>query len=174
VFISQHLLENYPCADYESVTVHRLRECRPIEEIDCTTGTGVQLCSYPQRELYSIESTGRRCGAATPIDSHLPEHSTQLRPTSTTNQATTLDLQLAPASTTAKANRANNDLRHCRPLEWQAQECDPSPPLNDDLQELRRAQECQSRNTTTNESPVSLGNYKYTATNTTILHELQE
>jgi hypothetical protein len=36
VFISQHLLGNYPCADYESVDRGK----------DCKTGTGVQLCSY--------------------------------------------------------------------------------------------------------------------------------
>jgi hypothetical protein len=126
-------------------------------EVDCMTGTGVQLCSYPQRELYSIESISRRCRvnptartSAAAIDSHLPEYPTRQRSR----------LQLV-ASTTTKANRANiNEFAGCRPQEWQAQECDPSPPTTTNR---GRTQECQSRkNTTINEREPSITGRNYT------------
>jgi hypothetical protein len=64
----------------------------------------------------------------TPIASHLPEQTDDIyRPTTSPGNDTRL--QLVPASTTTKANGANsNDLRLCRPQEWQAQKCSPSPP----------------------------------------------
>jgi hypothetical protein len=97
--------------------VDRLQECRPTE-VDCTS----QPCSYPHQEPYSIEATARRCRSSTgaipttrtstaSYDSHLPEHlsTDALRPTpSFYLQGNNARLQLVPASTTTKANRANN------------------------------------------------------------------
>jgi hypothetical protein len=111
VFISQHLLEIIRGVDYESADT----------EVACTN---LPLQCNPQQESISIDSTGRRCknhhystsGAQQlPLESHgmnlFGSHPTNaLRPTTNLHKATMLDLQLATASTTTKANRANKTI----------------------------------------------------------------
>jgi hypothetical protein len=75
-----------------------------------------QPCSYPHQEPYSIEATGRRCGdsrsirlpsiptyRSNPIDASRGDH----HPTTFYLQGNDASLQLVPASTTTKANRAD-------------------------------------------------------------------
>jgi hypothetical protein len=73
-----------------------------------------QLCSYyPQREIYPIGPTARRCSkrsTPTPTDSHLPEQNDRCICVPQHPPATTLDLQLATASTTTRVNRLNSDI----------------------------------------------------------------
>jgi hypothetical protein len=127
--LAQHLLGNYRGSTTRVSTGNRSRQ-PSIMASSCPAPAYSAVARgilQPQRELYSIGSTARRCGDRS-IDSH------RFPPTGASNrricvlqpfiyQATTLVLQLVPASTTTKANGANNnDLWICRPQEWEAQE----------------------------------------------------
>jgi hypothetical protein len=111
VFISQHLLGNYPAASTpRAIGYLPLYAMASIEAEPAYSG-------QPQRELYSIGSTSRRCGNSRSIDSHRSIPTYRIQPTHLrasynllTTKATMLDLQLVPASTTTRVKGLNKTI----------------------------------------------------------------
>jgi hypothetical protein len=106
VFISQHLLENYPATDVVSLP-QRLPPVRPMaSSCLCSVPCTWHLFNRLNKPEVQSESHGTNLRS---INSHLPKQPTisiVLQPT----KATTLDLQLVPASTTNRANTLDNKM----------------------------------------------------------------